>query len=92
MSTLSGFPPSLGQVAAFEALVSGASSSEFCIIGAPAALSQFAQHLRYVSRADWAGSEPMRTTGPPLDVLGKSSKSTEVFAEGFCWEDQESHG
>eukprot|EP00435_Cladocopium_sp_Y103_P023595 s669_g5.t1 len=49
-------------VAAFEALVSGASSSEFCIIGAPAALDQFAQHLRYVSRADWAGSEPMRIT------------------------------
>ena len=53
--------PDPPEVAAFAALVSGAASSELCIIGAPAALSHLAQHLRYVSRGHWAGSEPMRT-------------------------------
>lgn len=49
-------------VQAFESLVAGNGTGEFCIIGAPVALAEFAQHLRYQSRAHWSGSEPMRMT------------------------------
>ncbi|CAK9041556.1 Dihydropyridine-sensitive L-type skeletal muscle calcium channel subunit alpha-1 [Durusdinium trenchii] len=44
----------------FETLVDGGRSSEFCIIGAPVALSEFAQHLRYLPASHWSGSEPVR--------------------------------
>lgn len=54
------------EVQAFESLVAGNGTGEFCIIGAPVALAEFAQHLRYQSRAHWSGSEPMRWEGGNL--------------------------
>ena len=41
--------------------MAGNVSSDFCLVGAPVALAQFAQHLRYRSKANWDGIEPMRS-------------------------------
>lgn len=65
------------EVQAFESLVAGNGTGEFCIIGAPVALAEFAQHLRYQSRAHWSGSEPMRWAG--------ETDAGEDFVKGGDW-------
>ena len=46
----------------FAKLVNGDAVSQFCVMGAPIALADFAQGLRYSSALHWYGNEPMRIT------------------------------
>ena len=46
----------------FARLVNGDAVSQFCVMGAPVALAEFAEGLRYSSGIHWFGNEPMRIT------------------------------
>ena len=46
----------------FARLVNGDAVSQFCVMGAPVALADFAEGLRYSSGIHWFGNEPMRIT------------------------------
>jgi len=49
-------------MSSFAKLVDGERVSQFCVMGAPVALAEFAEALRYSSALHWSGNEPMRIT------------------------------
>ena len=49
-------------ISSFAKLVDGERVSQFCVMGAPVALAEFAEALRYSSALHWSGNEPMRIT------------------------------